>query len=145
MVVTDLAYIFEIPLLMSSCIGTLEDIKNSFTAFRASEVAATLWKDLTKKYTDERPIGANTNTTARKKKKPFDYTVIYTYYRELLQMPDTKPWAFFALFTLVFPTGNAISERGFSAMGASNSNSKQRSEMSRAEVFAHMIIGPYWI
>ena len=51
LVVADLAYIFEIPLLMSSCIGTLEDIKNSFTAFRASEVAETetLWKDLTKK------------------------------------------------------------------------------------------------
>jgi hypothetical protein len=137
LVVADLANIFEIPLFMSSCIGTLEDIKNSFTAFRASEVAATLWKDLTKKYTDEHPIRAN--TTARKKKKPFDYTVIYTYYRELLQMPDTKPWAFFALFILVFPTGNAISERGFSAMGASNS--KQRSEMSHEQVFAHMIIG----
>jgi hypothetical protein len=104
---------------------------------RNALIPLTLWKDLTKKYTDEHPIGAN--TTARKKKKPFDYTVIYTYYRELLQMPDTKPWAFFTLFILVFPTGNAISERGFSAMGASNS--KQRSEMSHDQVFAHMIIG----
>jgi hypothetical protein len=50
-----------------------------------------------------------------------------------------KPWAFFALFILVSPSGNAISERGFSAMGASHS--KQRSEMSHAQVFAHMIIG----
>ena len=54
-------------------------------------------------------------------------------------MPALKPWAFFALSVLVFPTGNAISERGFSAMGAIHS--KQRSEMSDAQVFAHMIIG----
>jgi hypothetical protein len=27
----------------------------------------------------------------KKKKKPFAYSVIYTYYRELLQMPDIKP------------------------------------------------------
>ncbi len=54
-------------------------------------------------------------------------------------MPDLKPWAFFALSILVFPTGNAISERGFSAMGAIHS--KQRSEMSDVQVFAHMIIG----
>jgi hypothetical protein len=26
-------------------------------------------------------------------------------------LPDIKPWAMFALFVLVFPTGNAISER----------------------------------
>ena len=73
----------------------------------------------------------------RKSQKSFDYSVIYTYYRELLQMPALKPWAFFALSILVFPTGNAISERGFSAMGATHS--KQRSEMSHAQVFAHMI------
>jgi hypothetical protein len=41
-----------------------------------------------------------------------------------------KPWALFALFVLVFPTGNAISERGFSAMGAGHS--KQRSELGHA-------------
>jgi hypothetical protein len=35
-------------------------------------------------------------------------------------MPDIKPWAFYVLFILVFPTGNAISERGFSAMGATS-------------------------
>ncbi len=40
---------------------------------------------------------------------------------------------------LVFPTGNAISERGVSAMGAAHS--KQRSEMGHAQVFAHLIIG----
>ncbi len=54
-------------------------------------------------------------------------------------MPALKPWAFFTLSVIVFPTGNAISERGFSAMGATYS--KQRSEMSDAQVFVHMIIG----
>jgi hypothetical protein len=48
-----------------------------------------------------------------------------------------KPWAIFALFVLVFPTGNAISERGFSVMGAAHS--KQRSEMGHAQVFAHSL------
>jgi hypothetical protein len=45
----------------------------------------------------------------------------------------------FSLFLLVFPTGNAISERGFSAMGAAHS--KQRSELGHAQVFAHLMIG----
>ncbi len=40
---------------------------------------------------------------------------------------------------LVFPTGNAISERGLSAMGAIHT--KQRSEMGHAQVFAHLMIG----
>jgi hypothetical protein len=39
----------------------------------------------------------------------------------------------------MFPTGNAISERGFSAMGAAHS--KQRSELGYAQVFAHLMIG----
>ena len=45
----------------------------------------------------------------------------------------------FALFVLVFPTGNAIAERGFSAMGATHT--KQRSELGRDQVFANLIIG----
>ena len=45
----------------------------------------------------------------------------------------------FALFVLVFPTGNAIAERGFSAMGATHT--KQRSELCREQVFANLIIG----
>jgi hypothetical protein len=136
--VDTLVHMFEVPLHLSSPIGSLQDIKNSFTAFRASELAAELWNNLTKEFRDERPIATTTNGR-KKKKKSFAHTVIYTYYRELLQMPDVKPWAFFALSILVFPTGNAISERGFSAMGAIHS--KQRSEMSDAQVFAHMIIG----
>ena len=57
----------------------------------------------------------------------------------LMHIPDIKPWALFALFVLVFPTGNAISERGFSAMGATHS--KQRHEMGHEQVFANLIIG----
>ncbi len=45
---------------------------------------------------DERPMAA-TNGKKKKKKKRFAYSVIYTYYRELLQMPALEPWAFFAL------------------------------------------------
>jgi hypothetical protein len=96
-----------------------------------------LWNDITKKYINDRPIRVGRT----QQKKPFDYSVIYPYYKELLQMPDIKPWAFFALFILVFPTGNAISERGFSAMGATHSHSKQRSEMSHEQAVAHMIMG----
>ncbi len=47
-----------------------------------------------------------------------------------------QPWAFFSLFLLVFPTGNGMSERGFSAMGAT-----QRSELSHEQVLASMVIG----
>ncbi len=58
-----------------------------------------------------------------------------------MQIPGLKPWApwaLFALFVLVFPIGNAISERGFSAMGAAHS--KLRSELSHAQVFAHLML-----
>ena len=40
---------------------------------------------------------------------------------------------------LVFPTGNAISERGFSAMGAAKT--KGRSELSVKQMLAYMMIG----
>jgi hypothetical protein len=51
----------------------------------------------------------------------------------------TLTWALFALFVLVFPTGNANSERGFSAIGAVHT--KQRSELGHAQVIAHLMIG----
>ncbi len=54
---------------------------------------AVLWNDITKKYINERPIRGVGRT---QRKKSFDYSVIYPYYKELLQMPDIKPWAFFA-------------------------------------------------
>ena len=74
-----------------------------------------------------------------REKESIDNTLIYAYYRMLLQqMPNLMPWAMFALFILVFPTGNAISERGFSAMGATHS--KQRSELGHNQIFAHLMI-----
>jgi hypothetical protein len=119
-VVANLVRIFEVPLYASGC-ATPEAVKNSFILFRASEVCSDLWKEL-------------------RGEKTFDNGHIFTYYRQILQqMPDMKPWAIFALFVLVFPTGNAISERGFSAMSAAHS--KQRSEMGHAQVFAHLMIG----
>jgi hypothetical protein len=118
-VVYKLVHMFEVPLHACGCISP-EAVKNSCILFRASEICSDLWKELMAE-------------------KSFEESHIYEYYRTiLLQMPDMKPWALFALFVLVFPTCNAIAERGFSAMGAAHS--KQRSEMGHAQVFAHMII-----
>lgn len=131
-VVEQLLHIFEIPLHTSglACLG-VEDIKNSFVVFKVSGLCADVWKEMTQDYIREQ----NKNG-----QRPVDYSVVYPYYRKLMQvMPDIKPWAMFALFVLVFPTGNAISERGFSAMAGTHT--KQRSEMHREQVFAHLMIG----
>ncbi len=131
-VVDQLLHIFEIPLHTSglSCLG-LEDIKNSFVVFIRLVCAADVWRKMAQDYTREQ----NKNG-----QRPIDYSLVYPYYRKLMQvMPDVKPWAMFALFVLVFPTGNAISERGFSAM--TGTHTKQRSEMRREQVFAHLMIG----
>ena len=56
-----------------------------------------------------------------------------------MDIPGLAPWSFFALFLLVLPTGNAISERGFSAQNATHS--KQRSELSHEQTLATMMIG----
>jgi hypothetical protein len=53
-------------------------------------------------------------------------------------MPDIAPWSFTCLFLLVFPTGNACAERGFSAMSATHT--KERQEMSHEQVWAHMAV-----
>ncbi len=101
-VLEKLVHMFEVPLHASGCISP-EAVKNSFILFRASEVCSDLWKELMAD-------------------KSFEESHINEYYRTiLLHMPDMKPWALFALFVLVFPTGNAIAERGFSAMGAARS------------------------
>ena len=119
-VVAKLVRMFEVPLHASGCASPAA-VQNSFILFRASEVCSDLWKEI-------RGV------------KSFDHCDIYAYYRQILEnIPDMKPWAIFAIFLLVFPTGNAISERGFSAMGASHT--KQRSELAHAQVFAHLIIG----
>jgi hypothetical protein len=46
----------------------------------------------------------------------------------LLTMPESKCWAVCCLFLLVLTTGNAIVERGFSAM--SNVHTKSRRQLS---------------
>ncbi len=122
--VAQLTNLFEIPLCVAQR-WSIEDIKNSFTAFIASEVSVDLWKTYVSKQ--------------ESKKKPFDHGIIYSYYKELTDVHTLEAWAFFCLFLLVFPTGNAISERGFSAMGAAHA--KERSELSHKQVMAHVVIG----
>jgi hypothetical protein len=120
---SDLLSIFEIPVYQSlSGKYSVEEIKNSFTAFRSSEACADIW----------------ITTVARYGRVPFDHTVVYTYYRSLMGMLDIEPWAFTCLFLLIFPTGNAIAERGFSAMGATHT--KTRSDLSHEQVWAHMMV-----
>ena len=122
--VSELLSIFEIPLHLSLAGKySTEEIKNSCTAFRTSEVCEDLWK----LHTARNARGHN-----------MDYAVVYTYYKALLSMPEISPWAFVCLFLLIFPTGNAVAERGFSAMGAVHS--KRRSEMSHEQVWAHMMV-----
>ena len=132
-VVEKLLHIFEIPLHTSgmACLST-EEIKNSFVVFNVSALCGDLWREMTQPH--------NVQEQRRRGQQPLDYSLVYPYYRKLmLLLPDIKPWAMFALFVLVFPTGNAIAERGFSAMGATHT--KQRSELGRDQVFANLIIG----
>ena len=103
--------------------NTAEEIKNSFTAYRSREAAKDLWSRLSKT-----KVGQAQNLLA-----------IYSFYKELMDTPALAAWSFFALFLLVLPTGNALAERGFSAMGAAHS--KNRSELSHEQVLAHMLIG----
>jgi hypothetical protein len=99
---------------------TIEDMKNALTAFRSSKACAGIW---------QAHVGRSV---------PFDNKVVYDYYRAFLQLHEVAAWAFACLFLLIFPTDNAVAERGFSAMGAVHS--KQRPEMSHEQVWAHMMI-----
>ena len=117
-VVGKLLHTFEVSLHVAG-FASLEQIQNCFTIFRVSELCSDLWREMTNEHRE----------SALRGEKSIDNTSIYAYYRQLLlQMPNLKPWAMFALFLRVFPTGNAISERGFFAMGATHS--KQRSELA---------------
>jgi len=49
-----------------------------------------------------------------------------------------RDWALFALFLALFPTGNAISERGFSALNATNT--KGRYSLGVKQALCTMII-----
>jgi hypothetical protein len=119
---SDLLSIFEIPIHLSlSRKFSVEEIKNSF---RSSEACADIWKTM--------------HTVARYGRDSFDHTVVYPHYRSLIGMLDVEPWAFTCLFLLIFPTGNAIAERGFSAMGATHT--KTRSGLSHEQVWANMMV-----
>ncbi len=84
-----------------------------YTSFRASEKARDAYKVLYKR--PQLP-------------KRLDETIIYKYYGILWLEADLKAWTFFfVLFLIVFPTGNTIAERGFSAMGAAHNS--RRSEL----------------
>ncbi len=102
---------FELPLHVIGKYNQ-EEIKNSFTAYRSTGAAKDLWSSLVKTKVGE----------------PQNYLAIYSFYKELMEPPALAAWSFFALFLLVLPTGNALAERGFSAMGAAHS--KNRSELS---------------
>jgi hypothetical protein len=66
-------------------------------------------------------LGANGNHAEEQKQ-------IYEYYYELAKLGGgTYEWCKFSLFCLIVATGNAISERGFSAMAAVHG--KSRSEL----------------
>jgi hypothetical protein len=120
----ELLCVFEVPLhtSLASKYSIMMDIKNAFTTFRSSEICAEMWQEHTKRY----------------ERLPFDHTVVYAYYKTLLEMPDIAPWAFACLFLLIFPTGNACAESGFSAMNATHT--KERQEMSHEQVWAHLAV-----
>ena len=119
----ELMHIFELP-LRAGLLKKYEpgEIINSFLALQGSTFALAAFQSLYK--------------TA--KGQPPAPTVIFKFYAACLERDELRPWAFFALFLLIFPTGNAISERGFSHMGMAHS--KQRSELSVEQCLAHMII-----
>ena len=65
--------------------------------------------------------------------------VIYELYYELMKLGgDTYEWCKFSLFCLTIATGNAISERGFSAMGAVHATF--RSELGLPQVLVSMLV-----
>ncbi len=91
-VVTKHLIIFELP-LRAAAVYTPEEIQSSFTAFRVMDRSVELWAA----YAREAP------------NKIWNHAVVYTYYKECMDILGLAPWSFFALFLLVLPTGNAIS------------------------------------
>ena len=66
-----------------------------------------------------------------------DESQIYKFYYELYNSGKFSEWVKFALFCLIMATGNAISERGFSAMSAAHT--KSRSELGIKHVLGAML------
>jgi len=68
-----------------------------------------------------------------------DEEKIYEFYYELAKMGgETLEWCKFSLFCLIIATGNAISERGFSAMAGVHG--KSRSELGLPHVLVSMLV-----
>ena len=64
---------------------------------------------------------------------------IYEFYYELMKLGGgTCEWCKFSLFCLIIATGNAISERGFSAMSAVHA--KSRSELGLPQVLVSVLV-----
>jgi len=68
-----------------------------------------------------------------------DEECIYPFYVDVAERggPPLRQWAKFATFCLLLATGNAISERGFSAMAAVHN--KSRSELGLEQVLAPLL------
>ena len=117
--VKKLLHIFELPLH-----GLLvpESVVNSFTNFLTSTIARATYRAV---------------YIFKDGKAPAPIT-IYEFYAQLLHHRELRDWALFALFLELFPTGNAISERGFSALNATNT--KGRYSLSVQQALATMII-----
>ena len=117
--VKKLLHIFELPLHE---VLNPASVQNSFTNYLSSTIAHDTFQAL---YVYE-------------EENPPDPIVMYKFYAQLLHHKEMRDWALFALFLALFPTGNAISERGFSALNATNT--KDRYSLSVKQAFHTMII-----
>lgn len=118
-VVKKLLHIFELPLYK---VLVPAAVINSFTNFLGSTMARDIYRAL----------------YGHKDGKAPSPTIIYDYYAELLRHRELRDWSLFALFLALFPTGNSISERGFSALNATNT--KGRYSLTVKQAFYTMII-----
>jgi hypothetical protein len=117
--VKKLLHIFELPL---HDFLPAARVANSFSTYLSSTIARDTYAALYAR-------------TGGKGPRP---VVIYKFYAQLLSHREMRDWALFALFVLIFPTGNAISERGFSALNATAT--KGRYQLSVKEALNTMII-----
>ncbi len=80
MVVKHLIHLFEIRLYTSGHAALRpEEIKNSFVVYRVSSLCADLWKGTTKDFARKNKTG-----------QPFNYALVYPYYRQLLALCVTR-------------------------------------------------------
>jgi hypothetical protein len=72
--VRELLLLFELPWYLTGK-ASPEEVANSFTAFRSSEASAEIWDSYVRRQPHD---------------KPFDHTIIYGYYKELLSMGEVE-------------------------------------------------------